>query len=244
MLDYLETLARATSLDTVWDLHCTTMAQYGFDRLIYGYTRFATGDNDGAFDDAVFLTNHDPEYFNRFIRDKMFLDGPMVRWARENVGACSWGEIWNSGELSWQERQVVSFNKAMEVLAGYSISFADPNPRGFGVIAMAAARGFDQARIDAVWETDGRMLEVMNHMAHLKIMSLPHVTSRAKLSRRQREVLEWVADGKSNQDVATILGVSVPTVEKHLRLAREKLGVETTAQAILKAAFQNQVFLK
>jgi LuxR family transcriptional regulator len=33
------------------------------------------------------------------------------------------------------------------------------------------------------------------------------------------------------------------TVEKHLRLARESLDVETTAQAVLKASFQNQIFL-
>ncbi|MFO7771946.1 MAG: LuxR family transcriptional regulator, partial [Roseovarius gahaiensis] len=33
------------------------------------------------------------------------------------------------------------------------------------------------------------------------------------------------------------------TVEKHLRLARQALGVETTAQAVLKAALQNQMFV-
>jgi len=33
------------------------------------------------------------------------------------------------------------------------------------------------------------------------------------------------------------------TVEKHLRLARKVLGVETTAQAVIRAAFQNQIFL-
>jgi len=32
-------------------------------------------------------------------------------------------------------------------------------------------------------------------------------------------------------------------VEKHLRLARENLNVETTAQAVLKAAFLNQMFV-
>jgi LuxR family transcriptional regulator len=33
------------------------------------------------------------------------------------------------------------------------------------------------------------------------------------------------------------------TVEKHLRLAREALAVETTAQAVLKATMQNQMFV-
>jgi LuxR family transcriptional regulator, quorum-sensing system regulator SdiA len=244
MLDYLDSLARAVTLEDAWDLHCRTMARFGFDRLIYGYTRFVTGESLGAFDDAVFLTNHDPLYFDRFVRDKRFLKAPMVRWARDNVGACSWGTLWADVEtLSDDEREIIAFNRAMNVTAGYSISFSDPNPRSFGLIALAAEVGLTQDAIDSVWNLHGRKIEAMNHMLHLKVSSLPQRSSRAGLSRRQREVLEWVGDGKSNQDIATILGVSVPTVEKHLRLAREKLGVETTAQAILKAASQNQIYV-
>jgi LuxR family transcriptional regulator len=39
------------------------------------------------------------------------------------------------------------------------------------------------------------------------------------------------------------MGLTAATVEKHLRLAREALDVDTTAQAVLKASFQNQIFL-
>jgi LuxR family transcriptional regulator len=45
------------------------------------------------------------------------------------------------------------------------------------------------------------------------------------------------------QDIATIMGLTPATVEKHLRLAREALNVDTTAQAVLKAALQNQMFI-
>ena len=50
-------------------------------------------------------------------------------------------------------------------------------------------------------------------------------------------------DGKTTQDAAEIMGLTPATVEKHLRLAREALDVETTAQAVLKASFQNQIFV-
>jgi len=39
------------------------------------------------------------------------------------------------------------------------------------------------------------------------------------------------------------MGLTPATVEKHLRLARDNLNVETTAQAVLKAALQNQMFV-
>jgi DNA-binding CsgD family transcriptional regulator len=55
------------------------------------------------------------------------------------------------------------------------------------------------------------------------------------LSSREREVLQWVAAGKSQQDVGDILSISSRTVEVHLRSAREKLGALTTVQAVGRA---------
>lgn len=55
--------------------------------------------------------------------------------------------------------------------------------------------------------------------------------ARPILSRREREVLQWVVAGKSQQDVGDILSISTRTVEVHLRSAREKLGALTTVQA-------------
>lgn len=45
--------------------------------------------------------------------------------------------------------------------------------------------------------------------------------------------LDVVGDCKTAQDIASLMGLSAATVEKHLRLAREALDVETTAQAVL-----------
>ena len=53
----------------------------------------------------------------------------------------------------------------------------------------------------------------------------------ASLTPRETEVLSWVAKGKTNRDVADILGMSPRTVNKHLEHVFEKLGVETRAAA-------------
>ncbi|GKT23154.1 hypothetical protein AVHM3334_10720 [Acidovorax sp. SUPP3334] len=54
------------------------------------------------------------------------------------------------------------------------------------------------------------------------------------LTRRETEVLSWIAKGKTNRDIADILGMSPRTVNKHLEHIFEKLGVETrTAAAAL-----------
>lgn len=53
----------------------------------------------------------------------------------------------------------------------------------------------------------------------------------AALTPRETEVLSWVAKGKTNRDIAEILGMSPRTVNKHLEHIFEKLGVETRAAA-------------
>lgn len=52
---------------------------------------------------------------------------------------------------------------------------------------------------------------------------------------RVAEVLLWVAQGKTNSDIATILGISESTVKKHLLDIFAKLGVETRSAATLRA---------
>lgn len=53
----------------------------------------------------------------------------------------------------------------------------------------------------------------------------------ASLTPRETEVLAWLAKGKTNRDIADILGMSHRTVNKHLEHIFEKLGVETRAAA-------------
>lgn len=55
------------------------------------------------------------------------------------------------------------------------------------------------------------------------------------LTPRVAEVLLWVAQGKTNADIASILGISEWTVKKHVIEIFEKLGVETRTAASLRA---------
>lgn len=55
------------------------------------------------------------------------------------------------------------------------------------------------------------------------------------LSPREAEVLLWVAQGKTNPEIATILGISEETVKKHMKEVLGTLGVETRTAATLRA---------
>jgi two-component system response regulator NreC len=55
------------------------------------------------------------------------------------------------------------------------------------------------------------------------------------LTPREREVLHLLAEGKSNKDIATLLNLSLYTVETHRRNIQEKLNLHSLAELILYA---------
>lgn len=243
---HLERLLAAQSIEEIWKLHTAKMAGYGFDRLLYGFTRFRTSNSFGSMDDVLVLSNHRHEYIDGFVKGGLYHHAPMVKWAAANEGACSWRWIEDharSGAMTPSEQRVLEFNLRHGVKAGYSISFRDVSVRSKGAIGLAGHAGLRQADVDAIWAEHGREIAVINNITHLRITAMPFASSRRALTPRQREALEWVGDGKTTQDIATIMGLTAATVEKHLRLAREALDVDTTAQAVLKASFQNQIFI-
>ncbi len=243
--DLLE-LLNASSIEELWDRHTRRMRDYGFDRLIYGYTRYRTSTSLGDPEDFVLLTNHTKEYTDVFIGDGLYFHAPMVRWALDNDGACSWSvlrDMADTGVMTAQERKVLEFNILQGVVAGYSISFGSISARSKGAIALTARSGLSQEDVDDIWAEHGEDITLLNTLVHLRILTLPYTAPGRTLTKRQHEVLDWVGDGKTIQDIAILLELTPATIEKHLRLARESLCVETTAQAVLKAAFQNQIFI-
>ncbi len=59
--------------------------------------------------------------------------------------------------------------------------------------------------------------------------------SQLPITLRERDVLSWVAAGKTDREIAEILGTSPRTVQKHLQHIYEKLGVETRTAAVMRA---------
>ena len=72
--------------------------------------------------------------------------------------------------------------------------------------------------------------EMLRHFR--RILALTTGAKPAGLTAREGEILMLVGQGLRQGDIAAALGISGRTVENHLRRARERLGVTTTAQAV------------
>lgn len=241
---FLLSLMRSTQADSLWDSLVHRLASYGFDQVLYAATRFRTRNGVGDLRDALVLTNYPETFTKAYLGDGLFRNAPMVRWAMDNVGSLSWSRIARdaaAGSLSPAIMRVIEFNRRHGIVAGYGISFPRISSRAAHGIGLSSSM-LSQAEVDELWRVRGTEIELICHTANLTLVSLPYGSHGRRLTDRQREVLELVSDGKTVEDVAQILSRTSATIEKHLRLARAALDVETTAQAIMKANAQNQFF--
>lgn len=245
VLSLITRIAQARRIEDVWALAVPYYRALGFSRVNYGHTRFRHDRSIGDPDDAIFLSTADPDYVRLYFRGGFFSRTPVYRWALNNDGACTWAWVqkaYDEGRLSVEEAEAVRQNAQMGVAAGIAVSFPESSTRSKGALGLIADKGLTHGDVEEIFATRQQEILSIAHVMHLKIMQLPGGSGRRALTTRQREVLEWVADGKTMQDIACIMGVSPAMVEKHLRLAREALDVDTTAQAVAKAALMNIIF--
>lgn len=239
--DVTADIIAATSIPEVWDVFCKAMLSYRFDKILYGGTRFPTEQFLGDINDALILQYGPQAYADIYLGEQLYLHSPTYDWAEKNIGFASWPDAMRQfkGQPSPQQMRILQLNAQFGVIAGFVGSLNEVVPGMRGVIGFSPLAGIDQSAADEIWSKDGKDIETLCNLLHLRISSLPQTGQRRPLTSRQREALEWYSQGKTTQDIATIMGLSIATVEKHLKMARDSLDAQTTAHAVKKATSLN-----
>jgi len=113
---------------------------------------------------------------------------------------------------------------------GYIRLFLDEGVPMIALLRQAHARGLIPGYVASLLEASGepRTMNSSFHASSLGSLIEP-------LTPREREVLHLLLDGASNREIAQHLVLSVNTVKKHVLNLCGKLGVQSRAQAIVKA---------
>ncbi|MCC6001164.1 MAG: autoinducer binding domain-containing protein [Pararhodobacter sp.] len=244
--EFLSSLLRADDIETVWALTCTHMNALGFGGVIYGYSPTSTDHRIGEPEELLVLSTLDRRAMNVFVQKGLFWQSLTFNWALRNTGIASWSM--SAQEAGMPESFCVSedaqaFFEKVGLTAGCTIGVPKLRRRGRAVMGLLGQRDDNQQDVDERCAMLGDDLFVAATYAHRSLAELPFAANNRRLTRRQREVLEWIAEGKSVAEIGCILSISNATVEKHLRLARETLDADSTAHAVIKAAFLNQLFI-
>ena len=78
-------------------------------------------------------------------------------------------------------------------------------------------------------------LALMRAVAAEQKSANPAEPRRPKLSERQREILRWINQGKTNKEIAQLLSITEKNVKYHVEQIFTKLEVRSRAQAVSKA---------
>ena len=155
---------------------------------------------------------------------------PYRPWSREARRPLRWSDLlsrreWHAHDLYWEVCRPLD--------GEYELDFWLATPDG-----IAGGFGFDSFDRDFS-DRDKLVLETLQpHLVQLTRNAAARQLesgSLAALTPREREVLLWVARGKSNREIAAILYLAPGTVRKHLDNVYEKLGVSNRAGAVGRA---------
>jgi DNA-binding NarL/FixJ family response regulator len=150
----------------------------------------------------------------------------------------------STGKIMWATPQAQKLlSDTLSPDSGDDVVLPDPIPQwldqarkgkpGSKAAIMAALPGDEQLRLQYMGKLGAN--EFLLRLARDSGTETPaEFSSELGLTTREGEVLSWLSKGKTNRDIAQILGLSPRTVDKHLEQIYSKLGVEnrTAAAAI------------
>lgn len=225
---FLAALDRQQSVSDVLELLGQAARRYGAERYSYHFTpAFEKQTGNGAIVTAQgfgqdWISLYDNENFRRA--------DPIPDYVMRKGQLLTWRHALDQQSLSHDALDFVEALRTHKLLYGFGVPSFGPNNRN-AYVAFGFAQGLtgeDEARMGT--------LAAIAQSAHLKICQLAEPLEEAKqLSERERQVLHWVGRGKSNSDIATILGVSPETVKTYLRRIYGKLDVADRVGATVKA---------
>ena len=134
-------------------------------------------------------------------------------------------------EKWWGDDQAfgkVSSRGMAELEAATDRAWQDPVTATFIPVEIPFLEGGERG-FQALAQGDGET--VLVHIPNMDAMSGEAALS-VVLTRRQKEIMEWIAEGKTSAEVAIILNISPRTVEKHLEAVFQRLGVKNRIAAV------------
>lgn len=214
----------AQSTDELLDLLSEFFNSYGFGAVCYVLPK----DGDTS-DYRLYQRGMPPEWMARYERLKF---GEIDPIPDHTMATGEVDTLYNVLEKAVRSDEQKAYRTEFQA-SGVTDGLAMPThgrKRSRGFFGLAQVR---QADLDAV---DRSLMHAVAQHAHWKfdLLTSDEKADAAKLSPRELEILTWIAAGKSNPDIATILGISMPTVATHLKRLFAKLGVNDRVSAALK----------
>jgi DNA-binding CsgD family transcriptional regulator len=168
----------------------------------------------------------------RLLRRGHKIIDPMLLIARRRLSAFLWSDVLRQARLSSVQQSVLTDAYRFGIRQGITIPANVPGePDGSISFASGRTGKIGQERILAADAVGRIAFDAARRIAGLR--DIPDIVPQ--VSDRVRECIYWIAHGKTDQDVADILGIGLETVRTYIKSAFQLLGVITRAQLVHEA---------
>lgn len=199
----------------------------GFDSFLLSCRK---GNKQDLMLDSTFTT-FPAEFLNNYDRLQWLDVDPIA----ERVVNTDRAFTWNSKEDTYKDvrkQSFVDYLQSLRMCSGLVIPF----PHEKGMLSAISAITFSEksfgesTRLGVAIMTNAAMTKVET-LGLCPTISADEAVALRLLSDPQMEILKWIAEGKSNHDIATITNTTERAVRYHVGEILRKLGVATRAQA-------------
>lgn len=201
------------------------VAPFGFDLVAYHY--LAEGFKRVPREKGFRISRFPEDYISHYLSTNSFDFDPLMEEARKRGVPFHWSEVEARPDLSEEQKEFFAAAKRFGFRGGVAVPvFSRPGDIAyFSLGSTTTDPDFSKAEM--------LELQAICQQMHLRYNELTDHAQAPKLSKREIQVLELIAQGKSNALMGKALGVSPNTIDTLVRRCFEKLGVSSRVEAAL-----------
>ena len=192
-------------------------------------TASVTADANKNFKLATTFGHQNMAWAQVYVGSQLYLNDPVARFALQRERSLYWEQATTGVNLTKAEKAVLGVANELGAKDGYLV----PLPLFTGDVMVVSYQGEHIDR-DPDVEAYLRSLALYYGIEGYRLAHRQRLNASALLgvTQRQMEILHLAAMGRTNKAIAEELGISVSTVEFHLRRVRDTLGASNTKEAI------------
>lgn len=225
--EFIIRLRHVSDTDALWTATLEFFNARGAMRVSY---RHFLADYENEIEPTIFHDGFPAALATRFVKEELFRNNPIPLVALATTEPFYWSDIERVAELPEDALRVLDIMRQEVSGDGVVLQLFGPDSRN-GTVNLGFPSGVPKMQPEEL-----RELQLVAQAAHLTYCRIVVAAPQDPLgiTAREREVLEWIAKGKSNSVIADILGISAHTVDTHVRRIFRKLGVNDRTTAAVK----------
>lgn len=224
--EYITAAHQVQTPPELWDVTLRFFQGRGVVMMSYHYYGSDLSDTDPL----IRAEGFPEDWVNHYVENKLFLVDPIPELAARSTEPFFWSDVGALTQLL--EREEAYLEELQEAKLGEGLGVPVFGPMASdGYVGL----GFGGTR-PALRPRDVRELQMAAQVGHLTYCGMMREARQVRtgLSPREREVLHWIARGKSNGVISDIMRISPHTVDTHVRRIFEKLDVTDRTTAAVK----------